>query len=134
MKQDAKKHISDVAFLKQLKSTLDNAAEDIDPATATRLQAIRREAIAQVSKKSAARQLFTSWQWGGAVAATAVVAILLTFNLQNEGTSNGNIASLAALEDLQMLSASDDLEMYQDLEFYQDLELYSRLNEIQKTG
>lgn len=133
MKKDAKKHISDEAFLKQVKATLDNAAQEIDPATETRLRVMRREAVAQVGERLGKQQSFRTWQWGGAVAATVLVAVL-AFNVQNDSGENSVLENLAALEDLHMLSSPDDLELYQDLEFYQELELYSRLDEVQKTG
>lgn len=118
-----KKETNDKVFLEQVKAKLDSAAEDIDPAVEARLRGIRREAIARTEKQ----QSLSSWQWGGAIAASVLV-IVLSFNFIDRDTSNNSFDSLAMLEDLQMLSASDDLDMYQDLEFY------NWLNEIQKTS
>ncbi len=118
-----KKDQNDEVLLKQVKATLDVAARDLDPVLATRLQGIRREAISQAGS----RQFFRAWQWGGAVAATVLV-VMLSLNSSNDSIENRLIENVAGLDDLQMLSAVEDLEVYKDLEFY------SWLDEIQKTG
>jgi len=118
-----KKDQNDEVLLRQVKATLEAAANDLDPALVTRLRGIRRAAISQAG----ARQFSRAWQWGGAVAATVLIA-MFTLNLQNGNVENRIIENMAGLDDLQMLSATEDLELYKDLEFY------SWLDEIQKTG
>ncbi len=118
-----KKDQNDEVLLKQVKTTLEAAANDLDPALVTRLRGIRRAAISEAG----ARQFLRAWQWGGVVAATLLVAVL-TLNSLNDTLENRITENVAGLDDLQMLSATEDLEIYKDLEFY------SWLDEIQKTG
>lgn len=118
-----KKDHNDEVLLKQVKTTLETAANDLDPALVTRLRGMRRAAISQAGS----RQFLRAWQWGGAVAATLLV-VVFTLNSLNDTLENRVIENMAGLDDLQMLSATEDLELYKDLEFY------SWLDEIQKTG
>ena len=118
-----KKDQNDEVLLKQVKATLETAANDLDPALVTRLRGIRREAIAWAGE----RQFFRAWQWGGAVTATVLI-VMFSLNLQNDNVENRIIENVSGLDDFLMLSATEDLELYKDLEFY------SWLDEIQKTG
>jgi len=125
----------------KLKVRLDEEVNNLEPGIQERLRDIRREAITHASSKGMSSHWypdsiitlsgrigrFNTWQLGGAIAISTVV-VLLSFNIHESGIGNNKFESLAVLEDLQILSTSDDLEMYQDLEFY------NWLNESQKTG
>lgn len=124
-----KKNQDDEVLLNKIKTGLEDGVNDIDSATETRLRMIRQEAVSQIGK----RTFNNSWQWGGAIAATVLVAIF-SMNLQQNNISGGKFETIAALEDMKLLSASDDLEMYQDLEFYEDLESIRQLDDTKKTS
>jgi len=99
-----KKDQNDEVLLRQVKTTLEAAVNDLDPALVTRLRGIRRAAISQAGS----RQFLRAWQWGGAVAVTALI-VMFSLNLQNGDIENKIIIenriieNVAGLDDLQML-------------------------------
>ncbi|VAX01911.1 hypothetical protein MNBD_GAMMA20-179 [hydrothermal vent metagenome] len=97
-------------FLRQTKITLDEAEQRIDGATQTRLGAVRREALAAAGRSH--RPIWLLPAGGLAVAATVAI---LTVSLWQVSPS---VDSLAALEDIALLSGEADPEFYADLEFY----------------
>ncbi len=97
-------------FLRQTKITLDAAERRIDGTTRTRLDAVRREALAAVGRSQ--RPVWLLPAGGLAVAVTVAV---LTVGLWQAVPA---VDSLAALEDIALLSDEADPEFYAELEFY----------------
>jgi hypothetical protein len=105
MSKDAREE----ALLRQVKSALDAGSETLDAATCTRLRAARAHALRQRH----ARQPWLLWPAAGAaLAAAALLSWGLWFNAPVSHTP-------AALEQLELLSSTENLELYTDLEFYQ---------------
>lgn len=101
----------DKALMDNARKVLDESAADIDEITAQRLRQIRREALAQASR--------AHWNWnyaGAAAAGIAVVAVMLWPAQQQQ------LDTVASLEDLELLSAKEDIEFYDQVEFYQWLD------------
>jgi hypothetical protein len=107
-------------FLNRANRELDDSVNKLDVDTQRALRLARGRAIDSLQK----RRHF--WQPAGAVALASVVAavvISLHFNGQDIAGKPD------AIEDIQLLSASEELEFYEDLEFYQWLELQERFGE-----
>ena len=105
------------SLLEKINRELDESAASLDADTLRKLRLARSNAIESLQKP---RQL---WQPVGAFALVATVAAVAV-SLQLRVTQVSE--SLPPIEDVQLLSASDELELYEDLEFYQWLELERR--------
>lgn len=106
------------AFLDAAKTALDKQHDAIDAATQTALRNIRHQAINHAKSKPARNWSLLS-PYPAMVAMTiSVVAIsaMLTINLTNK------IDELPTLDDMALISSTDDINFYQDLEFYQWLD------------
>lgn len=101
----------DKQFLQRVNTRLDAELQQLDAQTLARLRASRQAAIATLDKK-------WRFSWTGrislAVAASLVVAVV-SFSILN--TSPALLQG--ELDEMLLLSASDDLELYDNLEFYQ---------------
>jgi len=110
------------AFNHAVKKTLDDSQEQLDSATQLRLQAIRKEAIKQGLGREGMPHTNVGGNWPSWVlpasgfASIALVAVLTIGLWQQTGTEQNLLANL---EDMSLLIASDDLELYEELEFYQ---------------
>lgn len=97
------------ALLRQVRNSLDASTETLDAATCTRLRAARAHAL----QHPRVRQPWLLWPAGGvALAAAALLSWALWFNGPAGHTP-------AALEQLELLSSTENLELYTDLDFYQ---------------
>lgn len=97
------------AFVERAKAALDQQVEALDPNRAARLRTARRTALAGLATRR------PRWVWatsGLAVAATVAFALLLWL------TSPTTQGPVPQLEDLELLTSSENLEFYEDLEFY----------------
>ncbi len=102
----------ETAFIAKLKTVLDRSADALDAPTRARLQATRRQALAQAH---APRGFAPRWFVPvGAVAALAVVVALGLWWMPTTGTP----PMAASAEDAELLFAADNLELYQNLDFY----------------
>jgi negative regulator of sigma E activity len=105
-------------FLADVREKLDNSAADLDTATLTRLSAVRQEALQRQGPSRAI--VFPGWLtlprpfMAGGLAAAAVLAAMIAFY---PGYPNGE-ETLAAVEDLELLTAEDQLDLYAEMEFY----------------
>lgn len=97
-------------FLRQTKITLDEAEQRIDGATRTRLGVVRREALT-----AAGRSRRPVWLLPASGLAVAATVAILTVSLWQVSPA---VDSLAALEDIALLSDEADPEFYAELEFY----------------
>lgn len=107
-------------FLNRANQELDESVDRLDVDTQRALRLARGRAIETLRRR---RQF---WQPAGAIALASVVAAVV-ISLQFNGLDS--TGSPQAIEDIQLLSASDELEFYEELEFYQWLELERRTGE-----
>jgi hypothetical protein len=102
-------------FVTQVRQTLDQSVETLDPVVCARLRAARQRALAQPQR--AGKLTYTGWAFAGAAAVALVIAMVVPrFDNSDAG------ANVYFVEDVQLLSGGDDLELYDDLEFYRWLE------------
>lgn len=103
----------DREFIDAVRRDLDRTAEGLDAGIQSRLTQARYAALEQ---KSAPRAWFAGWSWkpATALAATACLALALSFTLNHAPVSEKG----PGLEDMEVLTANDQLELYEDLEFY----------------
>lgn len=95
-------------FLESIRSRLDEGLEHLDAATLSRLRQAREQALAQRYKKRRAVWLIPA---GAAVAASILVALIIN---QPKPAPEPDYL----FDELEMLSAFDELDLYEDLEFY----------------
>ena len=95
----------------QVRDALEAAIDSPDPLLQARLRAIRLNALDRARSHS---RTFERWVPVGTVAAAIIVA--LTFSLTRPVTVD------MAVSDLELVAASQDIELIEDLEFYEWLE------------
>lgn len=101
-------------FLDRVRETLDGQDAQLDADTLRELRLARARAIDALPRPQ------RIWQPVGlAVLATTLVAVVVSLQLMHTTTPNAT----AGLEDMALLSAGDDFELYENLEFYQWLDL-----------
>ncbi len=98
-------------FLDNIRSTLDRSAADLDPRTLARLREGRRHALAQGS-----RQRPGLWHWLRLPAAAFAVsmALMAVFLYLREPA----VQPYNGIEDLDIITSNENLDMLIDLEFY----------------
>lgn len=108
----------DQEFLRRLKASLDIQQDTIDSGTRYALSQIRKNTLAQLDKRNSGLRSLHSWYPVLAATATAsiIASLALTINLNKD---NG---VQPTLEDMPLITATDDILFYQDLEFYQWLD------------
>jgi anti-sigma-K factor RskA len=114
-------NIDDERWLKQVREHLDSEARDLDATTASRLNRARQRAL---DAQPAASQ---RWRWPAVGLATAA-ALMLAVVIQSrnaEAPLPAPVASTQAVDDLDLLAGTEDLEMIENLEFYAWLEQQS---------
>ena len=105
---------------KSIDSLLDASSESLDAATLSKLRQARQRALAPVKKPGA-----TWWLPAGAATAASVVAIT-TFWIGVMAPQ----ARVHGLEDLEILVAADNTELYEQLDFYDWLESQRPRNKV----
>lgn len=101
-------------FVNSIKTQLDQQAEGLDGQTLSRL----RQARAAAQRESVGRP----WRWQPVVAFASVAVLTVAVWIAMPVTNNGEQA-MAALDDMELLTAADDLALYEEIEFYQWLEV-----------
>ena len=116
--KDKQQSIDEQLLLSAAKSTLDNSVDDLDASTLEQLATIRRQAVESATKQQASSIGLPSWLLPVGGLATAAAAVLVTMTLW---TIQPDIqdAPVAVLEDINLLTAPEEIEFYQDLEFYE---------------
>jgi hypothetical protein len=105
----------EAAFLQRVKQELDRSCGALDGATQSRLNAMRHAALAEGQRKRRGLSLFLPF--GGFVTACMLVVAVL---LQGPALPGGGVLPEAApIEDIDLLTASEDLDFYEEYEFYQ---------------
>ncbi len=96
------------AFLQHAKATLDRGDEELDPVVTTRLRQARRDALRGRARRPA-------WVLPtGALAAAASLVIGVGVWLHQPAPRG----AAPLLDDVELLSTSEDLEFYENLEFF----------------
>lgn len=98
------------------KRRLDQSTDQLDEKILSRLKTARREAVA----KASASHPLSGWlmPMGGLIATAATVALVVSLWVVNPQ----QVDVLPVLDDMSLLSGSEDLEFFEELEFYQWLE------------
>lgn len=102
------------AFLAQVKSTLDAHETQLDADTLRDLRLARHKALESLHKPRRLWQPVT-------VAAMAAMVLIVVVSLQF--TQPKTTVTAPGMEDMTLLSTSDDLDLYENIDFYQWLEL-----------
>ncbi len=119
-----------------LQSHLDAQVNDLDFNISTKLSAARHRALAQEQHNEHAqtKSLDSRFNWSTAMGTTAVLAITffialpffptdeLPINNTEEVAISGPLSGQVLMEDLNLLSASEDIEFYQSVEFLEWME------------
>lgn len=108
----------DAPWLDDVRARLDESARDLDAATLSRLNQARQAALA-AARPRAPWWRFAPWLVGAT--ATAALALAVGLALTLPGSPEPVVAPVAAgldAADFDMLSAPDDLALYEDMEFY----------------
>lgn len=100
----------DKAFVDKTRGLLNDSANELDGMTATRLGALRKQAMAQRNR----RQTFFGAPRLTAAGAFASIAIIATVWIIFPVSGTGVFDT----EDVMLLSAKDDMELIDELEFY----------------
>jgi len=103
-------------LLKISKSTLDQAANELDDATLRDLRRVRREAL--LAGKSSVSEKRPAWLLPVGGLATAATVAVLTVSLWLTPPEADPAAQFPPLEDLALLGDVESLEFYEDLDFY----------------
>jgi hypothetical protein len=103
-------------FLDSVRRELDAASGRLDGRTLSRLHRIRSEALSRRTKPAASDR---SWWPLGGLAAAGLLAVNLTLNWSQPSAMVPQDGQAEALEDIDLLTANDALELYEDYEFYQ---------------
>lgn len=101
MKRDDPNH----EFVEQAKNRLDRSETELDPVTLGRIRAVRREALTAKNRPF--------WQMPVTAFASLALCVLLVNGLM---PPNELPASVDLFEDVALLSAQEELEMYEELD------------------
>lgn len=112
---EEKQNSSEQDFVAQINEALDASVDRIDAETRQKLNAARRNALAQQKQK-----VFLASSWSKAIFATAlsVFVAVLVVKTQFPVTTEQGVIEEENLEALELIAAQDTLDMYEELEFY----------------
>ncbi len=101
-------------FLEKVQGLLDQGAENLEIQTERRLEAIRAGALIAVDEKRPSFFLPRRWVLAGsfAMATLAAAALLFFMGPSTETLPTGD------LEDLEIITSRERLDIYQNLDFY----------------
>ncbi len=101
------------AFLEKVKRELDAAADDLDTLTQARLRSFRMRAMDEAERRKGIRFIIPRWLTAGGIATVCamVVAVSIWFGTKQSLPTNHP-------EDLEILAAQEQLDLYKDLDFY----------------
>jgi negative regulator of sigma E activity len=111
MRQNDNNH--ERVFLERVRRTLDDSVDNLDAQTLSRLNQARQDALEQVeSKPSLHKHRF--WLTTAGLAVTAAAVLLAIFLTRVPSVPQ----SYSAIEDVEILAASENPEFFSELEFY----------------
>jgi hypothetical protein len=107
---------------RKARALFEDSVERLDARTRSKLTQARNRALDEVGRGAVHRR----WIWApvGGVALAAIVALGIV--LQSGGVRSGGDTGALALEDIDIVADSEDLEMLEDVEFYMWLDDASR--------
>ena len=129
MKIDIEKR-DHAAIERSAREVFESSIADLDGATLSRLNRARQRALATVSEGQTARTPWRMWLPAGALAATALIAVLV-LRMPGAPTSTAPLAADAdpdlQQEPMALLAAGEDMELAAeaDLDFYAWVEVES---------
>jgi hypothetical protein len=97
---------------RKARELFEDSVERLDAGTRSKLTQARNRALEEVSKGAVRRR----WIWApaGGLALAAIIAVVLTWGGPRSGAESGAVA----LEDLDIVADSENIEMLEDVEFY----------------
>jgi hypothetical protein len=98
---------------------LDAAVDELDKLTLVRLRSARKQALADASKP---KSVWGQRRWltpAAGLATACLLVVLIGLQWWSPETTQG---TLLAAQDMDIMMAQDDLELYSDLEFYRWLD------------
>lgn len=105
------------SFINQIKQVLDEDTEQLDSDISRRLRLARAEAVESYTEKH------FSWKpAGGFALATMLLVAIGVWQIDGNNPVNKTTTMPLAVEDLELIASSDNLQLYQNLDFYQWLE------------
>ena len=111
---------SEQQFLNNISDELDRSCDGLDGHTQSRLNSIRHAAL-EHSRKSPSRTLLSPF--GGLVTACVLVLVVgMLYQGQLEIPAQAGPDNISPMEDLDILTSAESLELFENLEFYQWLE------------
>jgi negative regulator of sigma E activity len=111
MRQDNNDHES--VFLGRLRRTLDDSADNLDARTLSQLTQARHRALEKAKSKPYLHRRPFWLSLAGLVTATAVVFLAIFLTRDPSGPQY-----YSAIEDVEILAASEHPEFFSELEFY----------------
>ncbi|HEY7638504.1 MAG TPA: hypothetical protein VH814_02180 [Steroidobacteraceae bacterium] len=102
---------------RKARTLFENSVEQLDARTRSKLTQARNRALDEVKKGAGQRR----WIWApiGGAALAAVAAVVVVSGGLRSGTETGALA----LEDIDIVADSENLDMLEDVEFYQWLDV-----------
>ena len=101
----------DDKFLTEVKRVLDQSVQVLDPDKTNRLQRARMYAL----ETGMRRRPWAAWIWVSGLAVASVAILALVFLLKGQEVSN---QPHPMLEDLELMTSTENVELSEDLEFY----------------
>lgn len=102
------------ALLNEAKAAFEHSLSDIDGQTLSKIRQARHRALESHTRKSV-----SNWWVPTGVAVSACVAFVIFTLIPRVSDEPASL-----LEDIELITTSDDLELYEELEFYEWLEAY----------
>lgn len=107
------------AFLERTKKALDQSADRLDEATSHALASARAQALTLAARKQSLRaRLMPNPLRAWMVPAGALTSVALTVIALALLVREPQLTTPLASEDLELLSSSESLDLYEELEFY----------------
>ena len=111
---------SEQQFLNNISDEFDQSCDGLDGHTQSRLNSIRHAAL-EHGRKSLSRTLLSPF--GGLVTACVLVLVVgMLYQGQLEIPAQAGPDNISPMEDLDILTSAESLELFENLEFYQWLE------------
>lgn len=101
----------DDKFLTEAKRVLDQSVQVLDHDKTNGLQRARIHALG----KGMRRRPRAAWTWGSGLAVASVAILAMVFLLNRQEASNQHHPML---EDLELMTSTENVELSEDLEFY----------------
>jgi hypothetical protein len=116
--KDKQTLLDEQLLLSAAKSTLEHNIDQIDEQVQSRLAVARRQAINAYSTKQSVPARYSHWILPIGGLATVGAALLVVVTLWTMPTGQ-YVEPVAVLEDINLLTGSEDIDFYQELEFYE---------------